>query len=102
SISIQMKTTLLLPLAEQFEGGSGLYSIFEMAFSVGGIIAGFIAIYFLKKFKHKVIFITMMGTVHLAYGNQDFNFKKMSYGIRSAFYRQNLFHFCTFLGDLTK
>ncbi|WP_018782885.1 MFS transporter [Bacillus sp. 95MFCvi2.1] len=46
SISIQMTTTLLLPLAEQFEGG---------------IIAGFIAIYFLKKFKHKVIFITMVG-----------------------------------------
>ncbi|MFJ8526427.1 MFS transporter [Bacillus sp. NPDC094106] len=61
SISIQMTTTLLLPLAEQFEGGSGLYSIFEIAFSVGGIIAGLIAIYFLKKFKHKVIFITMMG-----------------------------------------
>ncbi len=44
-----MTTTLLLPLAEQFEGGSGLYSIFEIAFSVGGIIAGLIAIYFLKK-----------------------------------------------------
>ncbi|RDI36655.1 MFS transporter [Falsibacillus pallidus] len=61
SISIQMATTLFLPLAEQLRGGSGLYSSFEMAFSAGGIIAGLVAAYFMKKFKHKVIIGTMGG-----------------------------------------
>ncbi|MBS4174383.1 MFS transporter [Bacillus sp. FJAT-49736] len=61
SISIQMTTTLMLPLAKQFHGASGLYSSFEMAFSIGGIVAGLIVTYFLRKLKQRVILITMAG-----------------------------------------
>ncbi|KQL52642.1 hypothetical protein AN964_03255 [Heyndrickxia shackletonii] len=67
SISIQMTTTLMLPLANQFHGGSGLYSSFEMAFSIGGIAAGLIVTFFLKKLKQKVIVVTMVGMMISAF-----------------------------------
>jgi MFS family permease len=61
SISIQMTTTLLLPLATQFHGSSGLYSFFEIAFAVGGILSGLIVTFFLKKLRQKIIIFTMTG-----------------------------------------
>jgi hypothetical protein len=61
SISIQMTTTILLPLATELKGGSGLYSLLDISFSIGGIISGFIITFFLKKWKQKVIIITMAG-----------------------------------------
>jgi len=67
SVSIQMTTTLMLPLAHQFHGGSGLYSSFEMAFSIGGIVAGLVVTYFLKKLKQRVILVTMAGMMISAF-----------------------------------
>jgi len=67
SISIQMTTTLMLPLAHQFHGGSALYSSFEMAFSIGGIVSGLVVTYFLKKLKRKVILVTMAGMMISAF-----------------------------------
>jgi MFS family permease len=61
SISIQMTTTVLLPLAKALKGGSGLYSMFDISFSIGGIISGFIVTFFLKKWKQQVFIITMTG-----------------------------------------
>jgi MFS family permease len=61
SLSIQMTTTILLPLATELRGGSGLYSLFDLSFSIGGIISGFIVTFFLKKWKQKVLIITMVG-----------------------------------------
>ncbi|MDQ0198338.1 MFS transporter [Neobacillus ginsengisoli] len=61
SISIQMTTTILLPLAEIFKGRSGLYSLFDISFAVGGIISGMIVTFFLRHFKQKSIIFTMTG-----------------------------------------
>ncbi|CRK80721.1 MFS transporter [Neobacillus massiliamazoniensis] len=61
SISIQMTTTILLPLANDFKGGSALYSFFDISFAIGGIVAGFIIPFFLKKFKQQAIIFTMTG-----------------------------------------
>ncbi|MGG3561824.1 MFS transporter [Neobacillus rhizosphaerae] len=61
SISIQMTTTILLPLANMFKGGSGLYSVFDISFAVGGILAGIVVTSFLKKNKQWSIIFTMVG-----------------------------------------
>ncbi|MEH7302036.1 MFS transporter [Neobacillus drentensis] len=61
SISIQMTTTILLPLAKVFKGGSGLYSVFDISFAAGGILAGIVVTYFLKRYKQWSIVITMVG-----------------------------------------
>ncbi|MBK3494155.1 MFS transporter [Viridibacillus sp. YIM B01967] len=61
SISIQMATTLFLPLAETFDGGSKLYAAFEITFAVGGITAGLVVVQLLKNYKHKVVYMTMFG-----------------------------------------
>jgi MFS family permease len=61
SISIQMTTTILLPLANNFHGGSTLYSLFDISFAVGGIIAGIVVTFFLKKYKQHAIILTMTG-----------------------------------------
>ncbi|MDR6124452.1 MFS family permease [Bacillus sp. SLBN-46] len=61
SISIQMTTTILLPLAKVFKGGSGLYSVFDISFAVGGILAGIVVTYFLKMYKQWSIVFTMVG-----------------------------------------
>jgi MFS family permease len=61
SVSIQMTTTILLPLAKTFKGGSGLYSLFDISFAVGGILAGIVVTFFLKKYKQKAILFTMSG-----------------------------------------
>ena len=61
SISIQMTTTILLPLAKVFKGGSGLYSVFDISFAVGGILAGIVVTYFLKKYKQWSMVFTMVG-----------------------------------------
>lgn len=61
SISIQMTTTILLPFAKQFQGSSVLYSFFENAFAIGGVIAGIVITYFFKKMRSKTILLTMGG-----------------------------------------
>jgi len=61
SISIQMTTTILLPLAKVFNGGSGLYSLFDISFAFGGILAGMIVTVYLKKYKQQAIIFTMTG-----------------------------------------
>lgn len=61
SISIQMTTTILLPLAEKFKGGSVLYSLFEVSFAGGGIVAGLLITFFLKKYRQNVLILTMAG-----------------------------------------
>ncbi|WP_312471160.1 MFS transporter [Neobacillus sp.] len=61
SISIQMTATILLPLAKDFKGGSALYSLFDISFAVGGILAGVFVTFFLKKYKQKVMIFTMVG-----------------------------------------
>jgi len=61
SVSIQMTTTTLLPLAKGFKGGSGLYSMFDISFSSGGILAGVVVTFFLKRYKQKTILFTMSG-----------------------------------------
>ncbi|MEH7304876.1 MFS transporter [Neobacillus drentensis] len=61
SISIQMTTTIMVPLAKQFKGGSGLYSLFDISFAVGGILAGVMVTFFLKRYKQKTIIMTMTG-----------------------------------------
>ncbi|WP_413301754.1 MFS transporter [Bacillus sp. 1P10SD] len=74
SISIQMTTTILLPLAKVFKGGSGLYSVFDISFAVGGILAGIVVTYFLKRFKQWSIVFTMVGmaiTAVLLHLNSD-------------------------------
>lgn len=61
SISIQMTTTILLPLAKFFKGGSTLYSLFDISFAVGGIVAGLVVTIFLKRYKQQAIHFTMSG-----------------------------------------
>ncbi|SFA71504.1 MULTISPECIES: MFS transporter [unclassified Bacillus (in: firmicutes)] len=61
SISIQMTTTIMLPLAMQFGGSSELYSFFEMAFAVGGILSGIVITYFLQQLERKIVLLTMGG-----------------------------------------
>ena len=66
SISIQMTTTILLPLANLFKGGSGLYSVLDISFAVGGILAGIIVTSFVKKYKQWSIVFTMVGMASTA------------------------------------
>ncbi|MGL4818414.1 MAG: MFS transporter, partial [Bacilli bacterium] len=61
SISIQMATVLFLPLALALGGGSGLYSVFEMSFSIGCIAAGFGIQWAQSKLRHNTIVFTMGG-----------------------------------------
>ncbi|MEH7436503.1 MFS transporter [Neobacillus drentensis] len=66
SISIQMTTTILLPLANLFKGGSGLYSVLDISFAVGGILAGIIVTSFVKRYKQWSIVFTMVGMASTA------------------------------------
>lgn len=80
SISIQMTTTILLPLARVFKGGSGLYSVFDISFAVGGILAGIVVTNFLKRYKQWSLVITMVGMATTA-GLLHFNSFKMTAAI---------------------
>lgn len=61
SISIQMATAIMLPLAKHFKGGSALYSLYDIAFAAGGIVSGLMAAWLLKKWKQRVLILTMAG-----------------------------------------
>ncbi|MDG4656934.1 MFS transporter [Ectobacillus antri] len=61
SISIQMTTTLLLPLVKEQGGGSDLYALLDISFAVGGILAGITVTFFLNRFRHRAIVFTMSG-----------------------------------------
>jgi MFS family permease len=61
SISIQMTMTIILPLAQSFKGGSVLYSVFDISFAVGGIMAGLAVTFFMKIYKQNCFILTMTG-----------------------------------------
>lgn len=67
SIAIQMSATMLLPLAGQLGGGSTLYAVFDIAFTVGGIIAGLIVTRLMIKLNNRLILVTMFGMMTVAF-----------------------------------
>lgn len=74
SIMIQMATTVFLPLARELNGGSELYSAFEMSFSIGAVISGLFVTYFMKKWNNRLLLVTITGmmaaTVLMALNHQ--------------------------------
>ncbi|MGV3488005.1 MAG: MFS transporter [Tuberibacillus sp.] len=66
SIAIQMSATMLLPLAEQLHGGSKLYAVFDIAFTVGGILAGFLVTILMIKLNNRLIILTMASMMVIA------------------------------------
>ncbi|GGE26810.1 hypothetical protein GCM10011391_01440 [Pullulanibacillus camelliae] len=66
SVGIQMSATIFLPIAKDLHGGSALYSAFEVAFAVGGIISGLLVTYLMERWQYKLIYMTMMGMMLLA------------------------------------
>jgi MFS transporter, DHA3 family, macrolide efflux protein len=66
SIAIQMSATMLLPLAEQLKGGSKLYAMFDISFTVGGILAGFLVTFLMIKLNNRLILMTMSGMMVIA------------------------------------
>ncbi|WP_035321975.1 MFS transporter [Peribacillus kribbensis] len=61
SIGIQLAMTIMLPFAVSLGGGSRLYSFMEIAFTVGGILAGLRMNTLIKKQKETIVLYTMGG-----------------------------------------
>lgn len=61
SACLQMTNTVLLPLSEELGGGSLLYSLLDVVFTIGGAFAGALVSRYLLKWRHKMILVTMIG-----------------------------------------
>lgn len=69
SASLQMSTAILLPYANQLGGSSGLYSLFDISFTTGGILSGLLVDKLLEKWKQKIVMASMGGMLLLSLAN---------------------------------
>ncbi|MGD8188962.1 MFS transporter [Brevibacillus ginsengisoli] len=61
SACLQMTNTVLLPLSKELGGGSQLFALLDVVFTVGGSFAGVCVSRFLMTWRHKIILVTMFG-----------------------------------------
>lgn len=61
SASLQMTNTILLPLSTELGGGSLLYSVFDVVFTLGGAFAGVFVSKYLYQWKQRIVLVTMIG-----------------------------------------